>query len=159
MFSHYNYSPLKQNYSIIMSLQVSTALVFPRFPGSENPCQAWRAFYRNLIDTFARAPVLSQHSKGLLGALLTTKQYAALPGVPFGEFYEPYLHPDVSSIPRLRFTQELTTFTNLYGKFYTPFTPFTPLYAPLQITFCKTTTQISDHIDLVLALSRSRSDC
>jgi hypothetical protein len=29
----------------------------------------------------------------------------------------------------LRFTQELTTFTNLYGKFYTPFTPF---YASLR---------------------------
>jgi hypothetical protein len=38
-----------------------------------------------------------------------------------------------------------------------PLRLFTPLYAPLQITFCKTTTQISDHIDLVLALSRSRS--
>jgi hypothetical protein len=73
-----------------MSLQVPAA---PVFPGSENPCLAWRAFYRNLIDTFARAPVLSQHGKGLLGALLTPvltpEQYAALPGVPLGEFYEP----------------------------------------------------------------------
>ncbi len=59
--------------------------------------------------------------------------------------------------PELRFTQELTTFTNLYGIFTPPLRLFTPLYAPLQITFCKTTTQISDYIDLVLALSRSRS--
>ncbi len=29
-----------------------------------------------------------------------------------------------SSTPGLRFTQGLTTFTNLYGIFYTPFTPF-----------------------------------
>ncbi len=63
-----------------MSLQVPAAPVFPRFPGSENHL-AWRAFYGNLIDTFARAPVLSQHGKGLLGALLTPEQYAALPGV------------------------------------------------------------------------------
>jgi hypothetical protein len=77
-----------------MPLQVPAAPVFPRFPGSENPYLAWRAFYRNLIDTFARAPVLSQHGKGLLGALLTPEQNAALPGVPLGEFYEPYLQPD-----------------------------------------------------------------
>jgi hypothetical protein len=51
--------------------------------------------------------------------------------------------------PGLRFTQELTTITNLYGKFYTPFKPFTPLYLPLQTILCTTTTQISDHIVLV----------
>jgi hypothetical protein len=62
-----------------MSLQVSAAPVFPIFPGNENPYLAWRAFYRNLIDTFARAPVLSQHGKGLLGALLTPEQYARCP--------------------------------------------------------------------------------
>jgi hypothetical protein len=59
--------------------------------------------------------------------------------------------------PGLRFTQRLTTFTNLYGIFTPPLRLFTPFYAPLQITFCKTTTQISDYIDFVLALSRSRS--
>ncbi len=59
--------------------------------------------------------------------------------------------------PGLRFTQGLTTFTNFYGIFTPPLRLFTALYAPLQITFCKTTTQISDYIDLVLSLSRSRS--
>ncbi len=39
--------------------------------------------------------------------------------------------------PGLRFTQELTTFTNLYGIFTPPLRLFTPFYAPLQITFCK----------------------
>jgi hypothetical protein len=62
-----------------------------------------------------------------------------------------------STTPGLRFTQELTTFTNLYGIFTPALRLFTPLYASLQITFCKTTTQISDHINLVVALARSRS--
>ncbi len=46
------------------------------------------------MEIFAQAHVLSQQGKGLLGALLTPEQYATLPGVPLGEFYEPYLHPD-----------------------------------------------------------------
>jgi hypothetical protein len=49
--------------------------------------------------------------------------------------------------------------------FYKPLRDFLhPLYASLRLftplyksPFCKTTTQISDYIDLVLALSRSRS--
>ncbi len=52
------------------------------------------------------------------------------------DFYQPLreiLHPLYAFIrlftPGLRFTQELTTFTNLHGKFYTPFTPF---YASLR---------------------------
>jgi hypothetical protein len=59
--------------------------------------------------------------------------------------------------PGLRFTQGLTTFTNLYG-FLHPLYAFLRLFTPLyKSPFCKTTTQISDYIDLVLALSRSRS--
>jgi hypothetical protein len=59
--------------------------------------------------------------------------------------------------PGLRVTQGLTTFTNLYGIFTPRLRLFTPHYAPLQVTFCKSTTQINNYIHLVLALSRSRS--
>ncbi len=37
---------------------------------------------------------------------------------------------EVAKSPGLRFTQELTTFTNLYGIFYTPFTPFYAFLRP-----------------------------
>ncbi len=64
-----------------------------RFPGNENPYIAWTTFSRAIADTFSRAPVISQHGKGLLGTLLTPAKYASLPGVLVGEAYTPYPHP------------------------------------------------------------------
>ncbi len=75
-------------------MQVPPMPTFPRFPGNENPYLAWTTFSRAIIDTFSRAPVISQHGKGLLGPLLTPAKYASLPGVPAGEAYNtPYPHP------------------------------------------------------------------
>jgi hypothetical protein len=67
----------------------------PRLPGNENPHLAWTTFSRAIVDTFFRAPVISQHGKGLLvGPLLTpVVKYATLPGVPVGEAYTPYSYP------------------------------------------------------------------
>jgi hypothetical protein len=77
-----------------MSIQVPPIPTFPRFPGNENPYLAWTTFSRAIIDTFSRAPVISQHGKGLLGPLLTPAEYASLPGVPVVEAYTtPYTHP------------------------------------------------------------------
>jgi hypothetical protein len=56
-------------------------------------------------------------------------------------------HAGVSSTSGLRFTQELTTITNLYGKFYTPLTTFYASLRPITNHPLQKTTQISDHID------------
>ncbi len=69
-------------------MQVHPISTFPRFPGNENPYLAWTTFSRAIIDTFSRAPVISQHEKCLLGPLLTPAKYASLPGVPEGDFVQ-----------------------------------------------------------------------
>jgi hypothetical protein len=76
-----------------MSFQIPATPDFPRFPaGNQNPYLAWNGYYRSLFDIFSRAPVLSQHGKGLLGPFVSPERYAALPGAPAGESYIPYPH-------------------------------------------------------------------
>jgi hypothetical protein len=72
-------------------------------------------------------PLLREAAKSSLGALRRSSSS--------GEFGRRFCPVMGASSPGLRFTQGLTTFTNLYGIFTPPLRLFMALYAPLQITF------------------------